>query len=201
MTRSLKVSLLIASMLVVLWTTSSEACHWRRRACQPAQSYCQSGYGYGSPQGYYSSAQGGYTTTDGGYYGGSYSGGYGYGQPGYGQPGYGQPGYGQPGYDFGRPGYNPGGLGGPASGIGVRPGLGAAALARGADRPQALRSPCGGAPAWTYVQPRGSAGQMRMPRPVTARPGVTPVATRPFAPVDPPNRRGPSEAVPGAVCL
>ena len=39
MTRNLKGSLLIASMLVVLWTTSSEACHWRRRACQPVQSY------------------------------------------------------------------------------------------------------------------------------------------------------------------
>jgi hypothetical protein len=33
-------------------------------------------------------------------------------------------GYGYGGYDFGRPGYNPGGLGGPASGLGVRPGLG-----------------------------------------------------------------------------
>ena len=30
--------LLIASMLVVLWTTSSEACH-RRRACQPTSCY------------------------------------------------------------------------------------------------------------------------------------------------------------------
>ena len=55
-----------------------------------------------------------------------------------GQGGYTQPGYygGQPGYDFGRPGYNPGGLGGPASGIGVRPGMAPAASARGADRPQ-----------------------------------------------------------------
>ena len=116
MTRNLKVSLLVASILFVLWTTSSEACHWRRRACQPTQSYCQSGY---RPTGYYSSGQGGYVTTGGGYYGGGtagYPGGYGYGQPGYGQPG--------SGYDFGRPGYNPGGLGGPASGIGVRPGLG-----------------------------------------------------------------------------
>ncbi len=40
-----------------------------------------------------------------------YPGGYGYGQPG-------------TEYDYGRPGYNPGGLGGPASGLGVRPGLG-----------------------------------------------------------------------------
>ena len=35
------------------------------------------------------------------------------------------------GYDFGRPGYNPGGLGGPASGIGVRPGLGAGGFGPG----------------------------------------------------------------------
>jgi hypothetical protein len=124
MTRSLKVSLLIASMVVVLWTTSSQACH-RRRACQPT-CYYQSGCTYGSYTGYYASGQGGYATTDGGSYGGSYSGGYGYGQPGYGQPG-----YGQPGYDFGRPGYNPGGLGGPASGIGVRPGLGAGGFGPG----------------------------------------------------------------------
>jgi len=34
-------------------------------------------------------------------------------------------------YDFGRPGYNPGGLGGPASGIGVRPGLGAGGFGPG----------------------------------------------------------------------
>ena len=114
MTRSLKVSLLIASMVVVLWTTSSQACH-RRRACQPT-CYYQSGCTYGSYTGYYASGQGGYATTDGGSYGGSYSGGYGYGQPG---------------YDFGRPGYNPGGLGGPASGIGVRPGLGAGGFGPG----------------------------------------------------------------------
>ena len=49
-----------------------------------------------------------------GYYGGGYAG----GTAGY--PG----GYAPGGYDFGRPGYNPGGLGGPASGLGVRPGLG-----------------------------------------------------------------------------
>jgi len=109
MTRSLKGSLLIASMLVVLWTTSSQACHWRR-ACRPNPCYYQSGCTYGSPTGYYSSGQGGYVTTGGGYYGGGYPGAYGYGQPG--------------GYDVGRPGYNPGGIGGPASGLGVRPGVG-----------------------------------------------------------------------------
>jgi hypothetical protein len=86
MTRNLKGILLIASMLVVLWTTSSEACH-RRRACQPNPCYYQSGCTYGSPAGYYSSGQGGGTT----------------GYPG---------GYGQPGYGYGRPGYNPGGIGG-----------------------------------------------------------------------------------------
>src|SRR4051794_40848663 len=106
MTRKLKGSLLLASMLVVSWTTSSEACHRRRRACQPAPSYCESGYAYSSPQGYYGGGGGaGYATTSGGYYGGGYAtgtAGYpgGYGQPGY---GYGRPGY---GYDFGRPGYN-----------------------------------------------------------------------------------------------
>ena len=101
MTRNLKVSLLIASTLVVLCATSSQACCHRRRA---TQSYCQSGYGYASPTGYYSSGQGGYVTTGGGYYGGEtagYPGGYGYGRA-----------------------YNPGGIGGPMSGLGVRPGLG-----------------------------------------------------------------------------
>jgi len=115
MTRNLKGSLLIASLLVVSWTTSSEACHRRRASCQPTQSHCQSGYTYGSSQDYYGGG-GGYTTTDGGYYGGGYTGGM-TGYPG----GYGQTGS---GYDFGRPGYNPGGLGGPASGLGVRPGRG-----------------------------------------------------------------------------
>jgi hypothetical protein len=127
MTRNLKVSLLIASTLVVLCETSSQACCFRRRACQ-TQSYCESGYSYGSPTGYYSSGQGSYGTTGGGYYGGGYSG----GTAGYpGAYGYGQPGYAQPGYDFGRPGYNPGGLGGPASGIGVRPGMGAGGFGPG----------------------------------------------------------------------
>jgi len=119
MTRNLKGSLLIASLLVVLWTTSSQACHLRR-ACQPTSCYYQSGCTYGSAMGYYPSGQGGGTA--------GYPGGYGYSQPGYGQPGYGQPGY---GYDFGRPGYNPGGLGGPASGLGVRPGLGAGGFGPG----------------------------------------------------------------------
>ena len=106
MTRSLKGSLLIASMLVVLWTTSSQACH-RRRACQPTSCYYQSGYTYGSPQSYFGGG-GGYGMAGGGYYQGGYAG----GTAGYpGGYGYGQPGS---GYDFGRPGYNPGGLGGPA---------------------------------------------------------------------------------------
>ena len=147
MTRNLKGSLLIASMLVVRGRRSSEACH-RRRACQPTHELLSNrGIPTGAPRA---------TTV-----------------PraatsrltavtmaaerrlsrlasGYGQPGY--------GYDFGRPGYNPGGLGGPASGIGVRPGLGAGGFGPGADRPQVLRSPCGGAPAWTYGLTRGGVG-------------------------------------------
>jgi len=105
MTRNLKASLLIASMLVVLWTTSSQACH-RRRACRP-DPCCQQGYTYASPTGYY--------TADGSYYGGGYAGGT-VGYPG--------------GYGYGRT-YNPGGIGGPFSGLGVRPGLGFGGLGLG----------------------------------------------------------------------
>jgi hypothetical protein len=109
MTCNWKLRLLIATTLVVAWATSAEACH-RRRACAPVAYTCgYSSYGYASPQGYYT-ASGGYVTDGGGYYGGGYPGTYG--------------GYRYGGYDFGRPGYNPGGLGGPASGLGVRPGLG-----------------------------------------------------------------------------
>ena len=193
MTRTLRGSLLIASMLVVLWTTSSQACH-RRRSCQ-STCYCQSGCGYAGPHGLLRLAgaatqrQGYY---GGGYYGGGYPGGY-YGgrlsrrvrPAGY---GYGQPGT---GYDFGRPGYNPGGLGGPASGIGVRPGLGAGGFGRGADRPQVLRSPCGGRAAWSYGLTKlgrcrrrsthgGRGRQVRRLELQPVRPGVTPVATRPL---------------------
>jgi hypothetical protein len=104
MTRNLRVSLLMASVLIVTWATTSEACH-RRRACAPDP--CgYAGNAYASPTGYYDG--GGYTTTGGGYYGG---------------------GYGR--YDFGRPGYNPGGLGGPMSGLGVRPGLGVGGMGLG----------------------------------------------------------------------
>jgi hypothetical protein len=124
MTRNWKVSLLVASMLVILWTTASEACCWRRRSCN--QGCYQSGCNYGSRTGYYSSGQGGPATGGGAFYGGASQGGYGYTQPGYGQPGYGQPGYG-----YGQPGYNPGGIGGPASGIGVRPGMGAGGFGPG----------------------------------------------------------------------
>ncbi len=126
MTRNWKLSLLVASMLFVFWTTVSEACCWRRRSCNQGH-YQQSGCTYGSPTGYYGSGQGGYATGGGGYYGGGYQQG-GYAQPGY---GYAQPGYAQPGYGYGQPGYNPGGLGGPASGIGVRPGMGAGGFGPG----------------------------------------------------------------------
>jgi hypothetical protein len=101
-------------MLVVAWASSAEACH-RRWGCARAAHTCDySSYGYASPQGYYT-AGGGYVTYGGGYYGGGYPGTYG---------GYGYSGYPYGRYDIGRPGYNPGGLGGPASGLGVRPGLG-----------------------------------------------------------------------------
>jgi hypothetical protein len=102
MTRNLRTSLLIASLVIVAWATTSEACH-RRRACG-CGTYGYGGYTYASPTGYYATQQG-YVTGGGGYYGGGYADTYG-------------------GYDFGRPGYNPGGLGGPMSGLGVRPGLG-----------------------------------------------------------------------------
>ena len=145
MTRNLRGSLLIASMLVVAWATSSEACH-RRRACAPDPCGYTRGTTYAGPTGYYG-AGGGYGTAGGGYYGGGYAG----GMAGY--PG---------GYDFGRPGYNPGGLGGPASGLGVRPGLGVGGFGPGRDRPQVLRSPRGGAPAWTYGLTRGGVGGGRL---------------------------------------
>ena len=76
--------------------------------------YGDAGSTYAGPTGSYD-ASGGYGTAGGGYYGGGYAG----GTAGY--PG---------GYGYGRP-YNPGGIGGPASGIGVRPGLGAGGLGRG----------------------------------------------------------------------
>ena len=115
MTRTLRGSLLIASMLVVTWATSSEACH-RRRACAPATT-CYAGYTTApratTVPGAATAWLAGVTTTAG--------------MPAArpaipaGTAGTASP---ATGYDFGRPGYNPGGLGGPASGLGVRPGLG-----------------------------------------------------------------------------
>src|SRR5262245_46327674 len=117
MMRNLRTSLLIASVVIVAWATTSEACH-RRRACG-CGTYSYTGYTYAGPTGYYG-AGGGYGVAGGGYYDGGYPGGYAYG---YGQPGGGYYGGGYPGgYGYGRPGYNPGGLGGPRSGLGVRPG-------------------------------------------------------------------------------
>ena len=95
-----------ALVAVLLLSCDVGACGRRRASCG-----CESGnatygtsYGYGGGNAY---NQGGY-----GYYPGSYGygGGYGYNQSGYGYGG---------GY-----GTNPGGLGGPASGLGVRPGVG-----------------------------------------------------------------------------
>jgi len=106
MTRTFVRSLLTVSLIIVAWATTSEACH-RRRAAAPAACYGTAqgyaGYASPSPAGYYG-ATGGYAAP---VEGGAYSGG---GYPG--------------GYGYGGAGYNPGGLGGPASGLGVRPGLG-----------------------------------------------------------------------------
>ena len=76
MTRTLRGSLLIASMLVVAWATSSEACH-RRRASRPRR--CYSGLLRGvlptrAPRAT-TARGGGYATAGGGYYGGGYAGG------------------------------------------------------------------------------------------------------------------------------
>ncbi len=114
MTRKWTGGLALATLLLASWATTSEACH-RRRAVATTAYVCQNqGYatrGYAAPQGY---AAMGYASPTG-YSGGAYApagGGYHNGR----DPG--------GGYDPGRPGYNPGGLGGPASGLGVRPGLG-----------------------------------------------------------------------------
>ena len=63
MTRTLRGSLLIASMLVVACATTSEACH-RRRACAPAADLLRrcAGVRYASPAGYYNGG-GGYAAT------------------------------------------------------------------------------------------------------------------------------------------
>ena len=223
MTRTLKGSLLIASMLVVRGRRR------RRRAIDVGPTRpprpipraiprgiprgTHSGYSDVGSTGYYDGG-GGYGMAGGGYYNGGYAGGtagypggygYDYGRPGYNPGGLGGPFSGlgvRPGLGFGAPGMGVGGggggLGGPASGIGVRPGLGAGGLGRGADRPQVLRSPCGGAPAWAYGLARGgvgggqlmgaaagyrAAGGVRFAhRPM--RPGVTPVTARPSDPVE-----------------
>jgi hypothetical protein len=77
MTRSLRGRLLIASLVIVAWATTSEACH-RRRTCPPAPcgswGYTSAGYNYASPQGY-AGVGGGYGMAGTGYYGGGYAGG------------------------------------------------------------------------------------------------------------------------------
>src|SRR4051812_16404796 len=72
MTRTWKVSLLSASLLVVLWATTSEACHRRRAAASysscysPGYASCySSGYSDAGSTGYYD-AGGGYAPAGGG---------------------------------------------------------------------------------------------------------------------------------------
>ena len=130
----------LASVAVLLLSSDANA-FWRGRGCGCG--------GYGNGYGYYGgSSCCGATTSCGCGGGGAYSAAYGAtatmpaaptgadtsgtaaNQP-VAQPGTVQPGTVQPGVDaYGRP-YNPGGIGGPASGIGVRPGLGAGGLGRG----------------------------------------------------------------------
>jgi len=152
-------------MLIATWATTSEACHRRRglraRPVLLLSGSTYAGYTYGGPTGYYG-AGGGYGMAGGGYYDGGYAG----GMAGY--PG----GY---GYGYGvrparlrlgrhRRAASPVWASGPVwalahrvwaraasagrrPGWGVRPRPGRRRLsARGADRPQVLRSPCGGAP-------------------------------------------------------
>src|SRR5262245_54669271 len=65
MSHNLRRSLLIATMVVFVWATSSEACH--RRGGYAGGSCGSGGYGYAGPAGYYDGG--------GGYYGGGYAGG------------------------------------------------------------------------------------------------------------------------------
>ena len=203
MTRTLKGSLLSASMLVVLWATTSEACH-RRRAAAPATSYSScysSGYSYAGyndagSTGYYD-AGGGYGTAGGGYYGGGYGG----GTAGY--PAHtGTTSVGPATTRAASAGRTPGWASAPAwasahrvsvwagaaaasagrhPGSGCGPAWAPAAWAEGADPPQVLRSPCSGAPAWAYGARSGRhcGGQMMGERPVTARPTTVEEARTP----------------------
>jgi hypothetical protein len=63
---------LIATMLVVAWATSAEACHRRRACALVAYSCADSSYGYANSTGCNATQQG-YVTDGGGYY---YGGGY-----------------------------------------------------------------------------------------------------------------------------
>ena len=121
---------LLASMAVLLLSSDASA-GWRNRRC---------GCGCGNGYGYYGASYDccGATTSCGCGGGTVYSGAATGTMPAApagvdtsgtaANPPVAQPGVAQPGVDaYGRP-YNPGGIGGPASGIGVRPGLGAGGL-------------------------------------------------------------------------
>ena len=112
---------LCAGALVTLLLFSSDAgacCGMRRVGCGGCDSYGAYGAGYG----YAGYPYGGYGYGGYGYSGYPYGG---YGYAGYPGGGYGYGGYPGGGYGYG---YNPGGLGGPASGLGVRPGVGVGGL-------------------------------------------------------------------------
>jgi hypothetical protein len=81
MTRNWRESLLIASIVIVAWATTSEACH--RRRARAYATYGYAGYAYPGPTGYYG-AGGGYGMAGGGYYGSGYAGYYSGGYGGYG---------------------------------------------------------------------------------------------------------------------
>ena len=159
--------------------------------------YCQAGYTNTGSAGYYGAGGGGYGMAGGGYYDERV-----YRRR---QAGLCRRVRVRParllfsGCAFGRPGYNPGGLGGPASGLGVRPGLGVGGFRPGALTFPLLRSPSGATPAWTYGFTRGrnggwlndgfrgrfylAAGGLWGAASIASRvrPGVTPVTSRPYS--------------------
>src|SRR5215471_17201649 len=99
MTRNLKRCLLIASMALLAWTTTSEACHRQRGYTSGGyyySGYNNQGYAYRQPTAYSGGGGSYYSNAGSGYYSNAGS-------------GY----YSNPGGYYGGRAYNPGGLGGP----------------------------------------------------------------------------------------